>query len=273
MTSVSRTARGRSLAGRTLGRAALLSVCALLAGGLTVARADEADAKRLLRAMSDYMAAQKSVSFDYDTSLEVVTSDLQKLSLASSGEITANYPNKLLATRHGGFANVAFLFDGETLTAFGEDAGLYAELPIAGSVDDMIQALRERFGRPIPGADLLESNVYDTLMASVVDLKDLGSGVVGGVECDHLAARTNDVDWQIWIAHGDRPYPCRYTLTSKMITGSPQYSVDISDWKTGADVAPVAFVFAPPEGVKKTDLANLPDMDELPGAFSIGGGM
>ena len=34
--------------------------------------AAEADAKRLLKAMSDYVGAQKTISFDFDASLEVV---------------------------------------------------------------------------------------------------------------------------------------------------------------------------------------------------------
>jgi len=37
------------------------------------ARAVEADAKRILKAMSDYMAAEKSISFEFDATLEVVT--------------------------------------------------------------------------------------------------------------------------------------------------------------------------------------------------------
>jgi hypothetical protein len=58
----------------------------------------------------------------------------------------------------------------------------------------------------------------------VTDVKDLGSGVIGGVECNHLAFRTPDVDWQIWIAQGDRPYPCLYVITSPKVAGYPQYS-------------------------------------------------
>ena len=52
-------------------------------------------------------------------------------------------------------------------------------------------------------------------MTDVTDVKDLGSGVIGGKECDHLAFRAKDTDWQIWIAQGDEPYPCRYVITSK----------------------------------------------------------
>src|SRR5688572_31757046 len=45
----------------------------------------EANAKARLKEMSDYMAGQKAFSFEYDTFLEVVTKEDQKLGLASSG--------------------------------------------------------------------------------------------------------------------------------------------------------------------------------------------
>jgi hypothetical protein len=75
---------------------------------------------------------------------------------------------------------------------------------------------------------LLLSDVYKQLMPLVVDTKDLGSGVIGGVECDHFAFRTKEVDWQIWIAQGNRPYPCRYVITSTKVTGGPQYTNETS---------------------------------------------
>src|SRR4249920_2083400 len=53
----------------------------------SASRTAEANAKSQLKAMSDYMAAQKAFSFNYDTYLEVVTKENQKLGLASSGTI------------------------------------------------------------------------------------------------------------------------------------------------------------------------------------------
>ena len=44
--------------------------------------------KQMLKAMSDYMASEKAISFDYDDGLEVVTKDDQKLALLSSGSVT-----------------------------------------------------------------------------------------------------------------------------------------------------------------------------------------
>ncbi len=41
-----------------------------------------------------------------------------------------------------------------------------------------------------PGADVLEA-------------KHMGHGVIDGVECDHLAFRNFDTDWQLWVEVGE----------------------------------------------------------------------
>ena len=236
------------------------------------ANADEADAKSLLKAMSDYMAAQDAISFGYDATLEVVTKDDQKLALASSGTITLNRPDKIRVTRSAGFADIEMLFDGKTLTLFGKTTNLYYQVDVPGTIDHLVDELRDKYNRPLPAADLLLSNAYDELMLDVDDAKDLGSGVIDGVECDFLAFRTEEVDWQIWIAHGDRPYPCRYVITSKKIANGPQYSIQVRDWKTGDEVAPDDFAFNNPTNAEKIDLKDLQDkMSDLPQHFVKGG--
>lgn len=239
--------------------------------GATAAHADEAQAKNLLKAMSDYLAAQKAISFEYDTNLEIVTKQQQKLGLASSGTVTLNRPDKIRATRSGGFANVAMVFDGKTLTFLGKNINQYAQAEVPGTIDHLVDELRVKYHRPVPGADLLMSDVYAQLMPHVVDVKDLGSGVIRGVECDHLAFRTKEVDWQIWIAQGDRPYPCRYVITTKKVKGFPQYTIDVRDWKTGTEVASDDFSFQAPTDAKKLKPSDLADFDELPGIFAAKG--
>ncbi|MFT5730421.1 MAG: hypothetical protein ACI8PB_004601 [Desulforhopalus sp.] len=235
------------------------------------ARADEKDAKNLVKAMSDYMASQKAISFAYDATLEVVSVDNQKLALASSGTVTLNRPDKLRATRSGGFADIEMIFDAKTLTLLGKNANLYAQIDVPGSIDHLIDELHNTYNRPLPGADLLITNVDEELMSEVVDVKDLGSGVVGGTECDHLAFRNKDVDWQIWIAQGDRPYPCRYVITSKLIAEGPQYSIQFRDWKTGTEVAADDFGFKNQTEAKKIDLKDIGEMNDLPKSFTPGG--
>jgi hypothetical protein len=119
----------------------------------------EANAKRMLKASSDYMAAEKAFSFDYDTYLEVVTKQNQKLALASSGTMTVSRPNKIRATRMGGFADVEFVFDGKTVTMFGKNANAYAQVEAPGTIDQLIDELRNKYHRPIPGPTCV-SDVY-----------------------------------------------------------------------------------------------------------------
>jgi hypothetical protein len=88
---------------------------------ISAGHADEADAKRLFKAMSDYLAAQNAISFDYDVDLEIVSTQQQKIALASSGTLTLNRPDKLHLTRTGGFANAEMVFDGKTLTLLGKN--------------------------------------------------------------------------------------------------------------------------------------------------------
>ena len=244
------------------------AVAAAGVASIPVARADEAQAKSLLKAMSDYLGAQKAISFDYDTTLEIVTAQKQKLGLASSGTLVLNRPDKLHLTRMGGFTNVEMVFDGKTLTLLGKNANLYSQIEAPGTIEDLVDKLRDKYHRPVPAADLLIPDPYKELMPPVQDVKDLGSGVIRGTECDHLAFRTKDVDWQIWIAQGARPYPCRYVITSPKVAGSPEYSLDVSGWKTGAEVASDSFKLEIPSNAKKLDPEKIPDLNEIPRIFS-----
>lgn len=233
------------------------------------ATADAEDAKKLLKAMSDYMTSEESISFEFDAILEVVTTEDQKLGLASSGAITMNRPGKIRATRAGGFADIEMIFDGKTLTMFGSDANLYSQISVPGDLDHLVDVLRDDYDRPLPAADLILSDAYDELMTDVIDIKDLGSGVVEGVECDHLAFRKEYVDWQIWIAQGATPYPCRYSVTTKDMPLSPQYSIQLRNWKTGSAVAADDFGFKNSTEAAKVEVEDLKGMGSLPGHFHI----
>ena len=71
---------------------------------------------------------------EYDASLEIVTTQQQKLGLASSGTLTVNRPDKVRATRTGGFADIELDFDGKTVTLIGKNANLYAQVEVPGTI-------------------------------------------------------------------------------------------------------------------------------------------
>ena len=193
---------------------ALLLVLTAWMASSPPAVADQAQARSLFKAMTDYVGAQQSISFDYDATLEVVTKDRQKLQLASSGTVSLARPDKIRTTRSGGFVDMETVFDGKTLTLFGKNKNVYTRVEVPGSLDNLMNELQKKYDRPLPAADLFFTRAYDEITADVTDVKDLGSGVVGGIECDYFAFRAKDVDWQIWVTQGAKPRPCRYVITS-----------------------------------------------------------
>ncbi|WP_245311966.1 DUF2092 domain-containing protein [Bradyrhizobium diversitatis] len=236
---------------------------ALLLAATSSAHAD--DPAKILKSMTDYLAGQKTMSASFDSDIEIITPELQKIQFASSGEIKMSRPDKLRVRRTGGYADVELVYDGKLISIYGNNAKSYVQADAPGTIDKMIDALQARSGTGMPGADLLLSNAFDELMATVIEGKHIGQGVVDGVECEHLAFRTPDTDWQIWIEAGAKPVPHKYVITSKTLAGAPQYTLRIKDWKTDALNADV-FAFVAPAGATKVDLegAAIAEFDELP---------
>ena len=95
-------------------------------------------------------------------------------------------------------------------------------------------------------------------------MKYIGHGVIDGVECDHLAFRGLETDWQIWVERGAKPIPRKYVITSKTTATAPQYTLRIKSWTSDAPAGADAFAFKAPAGAKLVDVKELKDIDEVP---------
>lgn len=244
-----------------------LSRAAALAAALvgTAAQADEDDpARAALRAMSHWLAAQPTLAIAFDSAIEVITPEIEKLQFASSGTTLLARPYRLRARRESGHAAVEMAFDGSALTIVDLRGGGHATIDAPGTVDDLFALLHAGHGVSMPGADLLLSAPYEALIEGVTEAKYLGASVIGGRLCDHLAFREDEVDWQIWIESGDRPAPCRMIVTTKTMTAAPAYTLTVTSLRTDVAIAADAFVLTPKEGSPTLDPEALIHLDELP---------
>ena len=235
------------------------------------AQAPGTNAKSTLKAMSDYVSSQRTIELTFDSDIEVITPQLEKIQFTNSGEALLSRPDKLRAHRVGGYADVALFFDGKTVSVYGKHINGYAQFDAPGSVDHLFEALRAGHGIALPFADLLLSNAYDVLVAGVQEAKHIGRGVIDGVECEHLAFRNHDTDWQLWVEVGKTPIPRKMVITSKTLNSAPQYTLRVKGWKTGVQPAPNAFAFVPPPGATKLSPDALIELDELPQGAPQGG--
>jgi hypothetical protein len=255
---------------RPAARRGLWALGAALVLAAPAAWAQAGDAKAMLKAMSDYVGRQTTIELSFDSDIEVITPQMEKIQFTNSGDALLQRPNKLRAHRVGGYADVALNFDGQTVSILGRHLNAYAQFEAPGSVDQLFEALRAGHGVSFPFADLLLTNSYETLVAGIVEAKHIGRGVIDGRECDHLAFRNLDTDWQLWVEVGASPIPRKMVITSKTLNTAPQYTLRVKAWKTDVKPAPDAFVFMPPANAQRLGSDALIGLDELPPEPSTG---
>jgi hypothetical protein len=236
------------------------------------ALAQGVDARPILKAMSDYLSSQQTIQLSFDSDIEVITPQLEKIQFTNSGRALLSRPNKLHAHRLGGYSDVKLFFDGKTVSVYGRHSNSYAQFEGPASVDQLLDALHAGHGVALPGADLLLTNPYEALSADIMEAKHIGRGVIDGRVCEHLAFRNFDTDWQLWVEVGEKPIPRKMVITSKTLNSAPQYTLRITDWKTDVEPDPDTFSFTVPAGAQLLDPDALIDFDELPQGAAAGDG-
>lgn len=205
---------------------------------------DDAQARGLQQAMTDYLEAQQSLSFDVDSSIDVVTTAGQKLKIACSASIALQRPDKIRVQRRGGFASVEVVFDGKNLSVLNRDANVYGQADLPRSVDDLVNTLRNDFQRPParrrPAGDRQRGGADSRSDRSDGPRRRRDTG--RGMRSSGLPHPRGEL--QIWIAQGDQPHPCRFVITSKGVEGRPEYTLEFSGWGNGKS----EFTFAVPAG-------------------------
>jgi hypothetical protein len=214
-------------------------------------------AEKLLKRMSDYLASRQQFTLRAESTLEVVLTSGQKIQFDSPATLAVSRPNKLRAHRKGDIANQEFFYDGKTLTLYNPRENLYATTAAPPTLDETLDFAREKLDIIAPGAEILYKNAAERMLKVTTSGFVVGPSVVGGVKSTHLAFRGAEVDWQIWIEDGNKPLPRKFILTSKKVTGEPQFTVLIRNWDVAPKLTNSEFSFTPPKGAKKIEFLQL----------------
>jgi hypothetical protein len=238
-------------------RAALVAGLCLMFGwmSMSAARAEGVDpeADKVLRAMSAYLGGLPAFSVDVDIDNEHVDLDGQKLQLSSYASLKVARPGKLHMARRGVFTDTELILNEKFLTLYGKGFNAYVQKDSPGSIDDAIETIRNDIGLDAPGADLLYADPYSGLIDGVLKGTYFGTVHVNGIDCHYLSFREARVDWQLWVQVGDTPFPVKYVITTKWVTGAPQYAIRFHNWNAAPGPESGSFEFKAPRGAKKIE--------------------
>ena len=123
--------------------------------------------------------------------------------------------------------------------------------PSPGDLDGAVTYLLKDLGMPLPLAMMYLSRLPLEIENRVRSVETVEQTTIMDVPCVQLAARTDDVDFQIWVPSKGDPLPRRIVITYKHEKGQPQFWANLSDWNLSPNPSDQLFTFAPPEDVRQ----------------------
>jgi len=167
-----------------------------------------------------------------------------------AAKVTVKRPNKLSAARSGQLLNEQLYYDGTTLTLYRPSEKTYATATAPATIEKMIDFARETVGILLPAADLVYRGATPLMLQDVSLATVVGKTIVGGVSCDHLLFSRPGVDFQIWVAEGNQPLPCKYVVTEMDTPSKLSITTFLSGWKINPAVQDAQFNFVPPKDAR-----------------------
>jgi hypothetical protein len=206
-----------------------------------------------LRDMGAYLQTLKRFRVSTELTGERVLADGQKLSHTATADIDVERPSKMRALMHSARSERQIFYDGSTVTLYSPAQKYYSTVEFTGSLGDLINRLRERFGVEVPLSDVFLWGTPAAPLDKIESAMNAGQDYVGEELCDHYAFRQANADWQIWIATGSRPLPRKVVITNRTDEARPQ-SMSLIEWNVKPAFKDAVFKFAPPKGVTKIDI-------------------
>ncbi len=218
----------------------------------------DADALAVLHRFGDALSKQSRFSFAVELGYEVVQADGQKLEFGAFRKYTVRRPDHLRIDeeRRVGGARELF-FDGNQLTVWipSDKAYALAKLKQHRDLDEMLDLVRDALDLPVPLGDLLRANPLPRIEEKMESAYVVGREKLGGMECEHVAWRTDEVDAEAWITVADPPLLKRLILHYEQLDGKPRFWAQFTDWSIAPDVADSVFTFTPPADAERVRFA------------------
>ena len=216
----------------------------------------EPAALALVKAMSDKLAAAKTMSFTAITGYESPARTGEPLLYMTLSQVVLQRPDKLRVITLGDGPETEFYYDGKTAQAFEPTVNLVATAQAPNTIDAMLLAAYQHAAIYFPFTDVIVSNpMADFSKGLQIAFVAGKSRVVGGVPTDIVVLADQATHLQIWIGSDDKlPHMIRATYMND--PSRYRHSVEFSNWKLDEAVPADAFTSAKLAGARKIPFAR-----------------
>jgi hypothetical protein len=219
------------------------------------------DPDQLLRQMSETLARAKTLSFKVDRKLDAALVEGRDIPENAHIEISVSRPGKFRAKSDSTDNVRQLVFDGQNFSVYDETMKLYATVPIAGTIDELVAKIDKKYGFTPPLAEFILSDPYAALGPQIKNKAYNGKETVDGVECHHLTFGGEVADSDLWIGIADR-LPRKLVATFKDREGGPKLQADFSNWNLAATLDDTVFTFVAPPDAESVEMVTEAQMKE-----------
>jgi hypothetical protein len=241
------------------------------AAGAVFVKPQPQDAMAVLKNMADFLSRTKSFSVTLREGYDVVQASGQKIWFGETRQITLERPRNLrVDLQQSDGSRAQLVYDGREIDYFSSTDNIYSTTPKPGGVDDAVKYLVKDLRLRLPLAMMVLSTFPAELEQRVTSADYVEFDTLTTPPSHHVAARTKEVDFQVWVAAEGNPLPLQVVITYKYEEGQPQFRSEFENWNLAPSISPSLFAFTPPRGAEK--IPFLVDVRETMGAVQKKGG-
>jgi hypothetical protein len=223
------------------------------AAGAPAATESQRQARAILARMAEFLGKTPRFSVSVRGAYDAVQESGQKIEFGETRKVTLSRPENRLRVEgeHSDGTKLLTVFNGKEITLVDGRSNVYATAPQSGSLDESIIHFVRDLGVRLPLAAMLLSRLPAELDERVRSIDYVEKTSLYGAPAHHLAARGDGVDFQIWIADGDKPLPQRVVLTYRDAPGEPQFWALLADWNLAPAITDATFSASIPKGAQR----------------------
>jgi hypothetical protein len=217
-------------------------------------------ALKVLKAVTDPIRDAKAFSFRTRAIREYLGSNGQMITYFTTSDVTVSRPDKLRVDFKGRGHDVQLYHDGKQTVLYAPVPKLYAVIPSAKTLDDVLQDLEKR-NVDLPGRNLLASDPYQTLVPDIKTGYVVGQVQMFDKTVHQLAFTEKDAEYQLWVTGAPNPRVQALQVINMAVAREPRVIIEYSDWNLNPQIQADTFSFKKPADAKQIDFLQFPKQE------------
>jgi len=217
-------------------------------------------ADKLLTQTCKVLGSADAFSFHAEVLFDQVLPSAVKVQFAGAIDFAVQRPDELAIDFHSDLGAKQLWYQKDTLTIFDPPHMMYANLTTADSIDAMLDQVAETHKLKLPLSNLAYSDPCLRIQKQIIFGTYVGVNDVNGVDCDHLAFSSSQIDLQVWLARSGRRIPRKIVINYRTEPGSPEFIAVLSDWKFPKHIPDSHFRRQLPKDAKRIEFLKVKEV-------------